>query len=243
MVHLYHRDLFGEVFQLADIAAPVAVLQQPCRFFTQRERRHLIAIAEIHGELPEEQGNVLFALAQSGNAYLYGVETVVEILAETAVFASLAHVEVGCCDDAYIGLTHGTRTHTQELARLEHTQQAHLRLERQFTYFVEEERTSVGNLEIAFVLRLRVGESAFLMSEEFGVDGALRDSAAVDGEIRSVFAGRESMDDLRKMLLTYTGFAGDEHTQIGARYLHRNLDIPIEQRTLANDAETLLDSQ
>jgi hypothetical protein len=43
------------------------------------------------------------------------------------------------------------------------------------------------------------------------------------------------------MLLTHTRLTGDEHTQIGARYLNGYLYIAVKQRTLTDDAKTLFD--
>jgi hypothetical protein len=43
------------------------------------------------------------------------------------------------------------------------------------------------------------------------------------------------------MLFADTGFSGDEHAQIGARYLHGNLYVSIEQRTLTDDTKALFD--
>ena len=66
------------------------------------------------------------------------------------------------------------------------------------------------------------------MSEKFGINSAFGDRAAVDGKIWSVFAGGVCMNDFREMLFTHTGFSGDKHTEIGACYLHGNLNVSIE---------------
>jgi hypothetical protein len=41
------------------------------------------------------------------------------------------------------------------------------------------------------------------------------------------------------MLLTHTGLTGNQYTQIGTSYLHRNLYSPVQQRTLSDNAESL----
>ena len=45
-------------------------------------------------------------MAECGYAYLNGVETVVEVLAETPLFDGAGHVEVGGGNDADVGLEH-----------------------------------------------------------------------------------------------------------------------------------------
>ena len=88
-----------------------------------------------------------------------------------------------------------------------------------------------------FILRIR--KRTFLVTEQLTINRSLWDSTAVHGKIRTVFAGRISMYDLWKMLLTHTRFTRDQHTQIGARHLNGYLDISIEQRAGANDTKTL----
>ena len=87
-----------------------------------------------------------------------------------------------------------------------------------------------------------IREGTFLVSEEFAIDGSFRYRAAVDGKVRTVFASRESVNDFREMLLTDTGFSGDEHAQIGTRYLHGYFDVAIQERTLSDDPKTLLNT-
>ena len=241
MVHLDDGNLLCEVLELPNVASPVGLLQESCRLIAERERRHMIPRAEIDGELPEEERDVLFPFAQGGYAYLYGVEAVEEVFAEASVVGSLPHVEVGGSDDTYVGLAHLSGAHAQELSRLQHAQQPHLRLQGQFAHFVQEQGAPVGYLEIAFVLVLGVREGTFLVSEELGVNGALRYGTAVDREIRSVLARRESMDNLREMLLPDARLAGDEDTEVRPCDLHCHFDISVEQRTVADNAETLLD--
>ena len=49
------------------------------------------------------------------------------------------------------------------------------------------------------------------------------------------------MDNLREMLLPDARLAGDEDTEVRACDLHCHFDISVEQRTVADNAETLLD--
>ncbi len=50
---------------------------------------------------------------------------------------------------------------------LKHTQKLGLKFNRQFTNFVEKERTSIGSLKAPHSWRNGAGESASLMPEEF----------------------------------------------------------------------------
>ena len=104
------------------------------------------------------------------------------------------------------------RTHTQVFAGFQHTQQAHLGRQRQFTHLIEEQRTAIGYLEIALVLALRIGERTLLMAKQLAFNRTLRDSTAVHGKVRAMLARGEGMNDLRKMLFTHTRLTGDKYT-------------------------------
>ena len=93
------------------------------------------------------------------------------------------------------------------------------------------------------MLVLGVGERPFLVSEQFAVDGSFRDSSAVNGELGSVFARRESVDDFWEVLFSDTGLTGDEHAEIRLGNLNRDFYISVEQRTGADNSESLLDTE
>ena len=53
------------------------------------------------------------------------------------------------------------------------------------------------------------------MAKQLGINGPLGDRTTVNGKIRTVLTGLVLMDNLWKMLLTYTTFACNQYTQIG----------------------------
>ncbi len=81
------------------------------------------------------------------------------------------------------------------------------------------------------------------MPEEFAVNGPLRDSTAVDCEIRSVFAGGVGVNDLREVLLSDTTLTCNEYAEVGDSHLYRYFNVAIEQGTVADNPEPLLDCQ
>ena len=78
------------------------------------------------------------------------------------------------------------------------------------------------------------------MTEQFGIDSAFRDGAAVDGEVGTMFAGAILVYYLRKDILAGTAFAVDKHGEVGSRHLHRHLDSAVQVRVVADNAESLL---
>ena len=79
------------------------------------------------------------------------------------------------------------------------------------------------------------------MPEKFRVDGAFGDGTAVDGEIRSVLASGEGVNNLREMLFADTRFPCYKDAKVGLCHLQGNLYTTIEQRTVADNAEPLFD--
>lgn len=80
--------------------------------------------------------------------------------------------------------------------------QLDLDVEVEFADLLEEQRTAVGSLEVAFVLRGGAGERALLVVEEFGFDQGLGDRAAVHRHERAIgahlVAGVEDVAELRR---------------------------------------------
>ena len=56
-----------------------------------------------------------------------------------------------------------------------------------------------------------------------------------------MFAGRKSVYDLREELLTYSAFAGNEHTKVRHRHLNRHLNRVMELGIGTDDTKTLFD--
>jgi len=67
------------------------------------------------------------------------------------------------------------------------------------------------------------------MTEQFRVDGTLRDSSAVYSDVRTVLTGRQLMYDLRKHLLANTTFTCDKHCQVGRGNLCSDIDGTVQQ--------------
>ena len=84
---------------------------------------------------------------------------------------------------------------------------------------VEEDGALVGNAEVSLAFANGSGEGSLLMSEEFAVNGSLRNASTVDGEIFLSAAWRIVVNHPWNDFLTHTALADDEHGKIGRRYL------------------------
>ena len=79
------------------------------------------------------------------------------------------------------------------------------------------------------------------MTEQFAVDGALGDGAAVDGNVFLVLACAALVDDFGEVLLTRAALADDEHAQIDGCHEQGTTDGGNQGRRFAHDAKTQLD--
>src|SRR5437899_89868 len=92
----------------------------------------------------------------------------------------LLQIAIGGGDDPYVHGLGPAAAHGFELTLLEHAEQLDLRLERQVPNLVEEDGPTMGKLEAADPPIDGAGEGALDVSEEFALDEAGRDGAAVD---------------------------------------------------------------
>lgn len=168
-----------------------------------------------------------------------GVQTIVEIFAETSLAYCLVHVDVGCGNDAHIGFHYLLTTHTYVFACFEHTQQACLCCHWQLADLIEEDSAFVCRTEIAFALADCTRERSLLMSKEFAVYSAFRYRAAVDGEVFLVFAWRIVVYQSRYYLFSHTALAHNEHTEVCRRHLLSDVESTVQRIAVAHDVVPL----
>ena len=129
---------------------------------------------------PDEERNVLRALAQRRHADREDGEAVVEVAAEAPLADLFAEVAIRRRDDAHVHLDRPRAAEALELAGLEDAQELRLQLERQLADLVEEEGRAVGDLEAPDLAGQGAGEGALLAPEQLALDQARRQRRAVD---------------------------------------------------------------
>ena len=104
---------------------------------------------ELAQEVVREHENVAAADAERRHLDVDDVESVVEVLAETARGHVGGEVAVRRGDEAHVDLDRLVAPHALERALLQHAQELHLRRHRDFADLVEEQRSAVRLLEAA----------------------------------------------------------------------------------------------
>ena len=116
-----NRQLFGDTFQLTDVARPLITHQHLLGLVGQDNLVHAVFLCHLKGKEAEQQYDVLTTVAQGRNLYLHLVQTVVEVLAETAFADGFLDVDIRGSHDAHIGLANLRTTNRDVFAILQHT--------------------------------------------------------------------------------------------------------------------------
>ena len=117
-----------------------------------------------------------------------------------------------------------------------------MRLAGQLADLVQEEGAAVGLLEIALPLADGAGEGPFLVAEEFGVDGALRDGSAVDRQVLAGPAAAVLVDDLGEVFLAHAALARDQDGQVRGGHRDGGLQGAVQRGIVPDDVVFVLES-
>jgi len=117
-----------------------------------------------------EQRNVLEAFAQRRNLDGEDIQAVVQIFPQLTVGNGLLRITVGRRDDPGVDVDLFVAAHPPELSFLQDAQQLDLQLDRHLGDLVEEHRSTLGHLEVAFPPLDGVGKGAFLVAEDLRLD-------------------------------------------------------------------------
>src|SRR5262249_13663346 len=135
---------------------------------------------------------------------------------------------------ADIGMQRARGTQALERVLLQHPQELGLQLEGEIPDFVQKERASVGQFKAPEALREGPREGALFVAEEFALQQARRDGAAVERD-EGVGAPRaEGVQGAGQELLASAGLTLEEHSGIGRRHEFELLEHRREGRAMPN---------
>ena len=80
------------------------------------------------------------------------------------------------------------------------------------------------------------------MTEKFGIDGAFRQSTAVDREILAVSSAAVLMYYLGNVFLADTAFSSDQDRKVGRGYSYGCLQGLVQSRIVSDYVESVFDS-
>ena len=141
------------------------------------------------------------AFAQRRHVDRKDVQAVEQIGAKLSVADRLIEVAIRGGDHADAHAHRPAAADRFELLLLKDAQQLDLRVERQLTDFVEEDRAAVGDLEPADALLDRTGERALDVPEQLALDQSRCDRAAVDLDQRPIASPAAAVHRAREQFL------------------------------------------
>src|SRR5882757_2388263 len=172
-------------------------------------------------EMCKQQRNVLAPLAQGRNAQPYDVEAEIEVLPEIPPGSRFVEVYLCSCDNAQVQTARLIGAEWFDLPRLQHAQQLDLGCRGHRLYFIEKQGSTACMLDPPDTPRLRSGERARLVAEQFALDHVLRKRAAIEGHERLAAATAPAMQELSDHLLARPGLTLNKHIHIGVGNLEQ----------------------
>ncbi|OPZ77390.1 MAG: hypothetical protein BWY77_01706 [bacterium ADurb.Bin431] len=233
-------DLFDHIAQFANVARPAGVGHGGQGRLAKAAEIDVVFADEFLGKFPDQDRDVLAALAQRRHPDMDGIEAVKEVLAEVAAAHLLLELLVGGGDETHVGLDGGHSADAHEFARLEHAQQLDLGGKGKFTDLVEKDGALIGELEVALARPDRPGEGALFVSEEFGFNDPFGDGPAVDRNEGIQPPPAAGVDRPGYQFLAGAALAGDEHRDIGLGHLLDGLQQAADGLGAAENADLLL---
>src|SRR6266852_7864664 len=183
-----------------------------------------------------DQGwNVFAALPQWWQKDGEHIQTIVEV---TAKFASLHHlrqVPIRSSHQPHVHLVSPSAAQAFEFLFLQYAQQLGLQRRRNIAHLVEEERTFVGQLEAANLLRYGSGERALLVAKELAFQQIQWNGSAIQPYEKTSDARADVVDRMGDELLAGTCFTLDQHSRAGRRDAFDLFEHRFQRRTVADD--------
>ena len=203
------EEVLHHVPQLPDIAGPGIGFEKLPDLGGEAE-----AAAQLPLKLLHHQKQVISPLRQGRDGHRQGVEPVVQVPAEGALFHPALQVLVGGGHDPHVDGDDAGAAHPHDLPLLEDPQQLHLEGGAHALHLVQKQRAPVGDLHQAQPAALfGAGEGPLLVAEELALQQVLRKGRHVDGHEGAVLPAGGPMDRVGEQLLAGAGLA---HQQDGA---------------------------
>ena len=117
-------------------------------------------------EVAYQYGDVFLSVAQRRDLDAEDIKPIEKIGTELALLDQLFQILVGGGDAAEVHLDGLVAAHAGDFALLQYAQQVGLGLQGNVADFVQENRSALGNFELAFLAVLGAGEGALFMPEE-----------------------------------------------------------------------------
>ena len=161
----------------------------------------------------DHDGDVLTALAQRRDGDRHDAQPVIQVSSEPSGFDLGFQGTVAGRNDAHVHAEGLLAADGLYLVLLEDAQQLDLKMDGYLADLIEEQRAVVGDLEPSAARRRGAGEGPLHVAEEFALQQALRQGAAVQRDEAPLGPRAVRVDGARQALLADAGFPLDEQAR------------------------------
>ena len=210
--------LLDGMLQFADIAIPRMHLQLASGGIREYHLTFVVLLGEALDKQFGQWNNVFFPFPQRRNFHMDGIDTIKQVFAELALRHHFVQIAIGGTNQANVDGNGFVASHTHHGTALKHGEQLGLQPIRQIAYFVQEQGSSLRHFELARTIGMRIGKSAFLMSEQFAFEKSLRYGSHVYRHHILPIAVGQGMNLACQHFLTRTVLTGNQY--IGIRLGH-----------------------
>lgn len=227
------------VFQFADVSRPIMGHENRQRFRGDPLDGSLLQTIEARDELIHQEGQVLFASAQWGKFDAKNVHAIIEIFPEDSASDLFGQVFVGGDNHPSVGRFGTCSPQRFICALLQHAQQSYLKGGTDLADLIEKDGSPPGQREPAGFVFVRTGEGPRFVTEQFRLEERIRESAAIDGDERSLRAGAERVDRSRDEFLAGSRVSEDQHRAGTGRDRWEDFEHPLHEGTSAGQIADL----
>src|SRR5260370_18539234 len=126
-----------------------------------------------------------------------------------------------------------------ELPLLQHAEQFGLQFERNFSYFVQENRATIRHFESPNALRDRSCECALLVSEQLAFEQACRNCRTIELDERLRATGAQIMNGTRNQFLSRARLSINQHGRVRRRYDSHSFEDSAQRSTISDDLDKI----
>src|SRR5579863_10221550 len=177
----------------------------------------IIPLAKLLDEVADQQGNVFFPLAQRRDSDGKHIEPVIQIGSKFLLVGHGFQIAIRCRNQAGIGTQSARAAKTLEFALLQDAQKLRLKLERDFSDLIEEDRPAMGQLKASYSLADRAREGAFFMAEKLALQQSRGNGCAIQFHEGIRFSRAEIVHGSSNQFLARARLAIDQHSGVGRR--------------------------
>ena len=149
---------------------------------------------------------------------------VIQIFPKGSILDHGLKIAVRGCNDPDIDLARFGCANLFDFALLNEAEHFNLELERHLADFIEEQCSVMREFDSSSLVRHRAGEGTLDVTEEFGFEQVLWNSAAIDGDERLVLATAVVVDRSGEQFFSGAGFGVNQYGRVGSGCASRHLE-------------------